>query len=125
MKRSKLARPQGRRDRKGRLSGTVKTMLSRSQEQAARRAWRAGRTQAEIAAELGVGQDLLRARLRDQLADLPRPGRGSRGGRRAVDPTVEEIYGRLTLIEQAKWTDEERESKWQGPVQGVGGDGLP
>lgn len=125
MKRSRLARPQGRRDRKGRLSGTLKTLLTREQERAVRAAWKAGRTQAEIAADLGVGQDLLRARLRDQLADLPRPGRGRRGGRRASDPTEEEIYGRLTLIEQAKWTDEERDAKWQGPVHGVGGDDLP
>jgi hypothetical protein len=125
VKRSRLARPQGKRDRQGRLAGALKTLLTREQERAVRRAWRAGKTQAEIAADLGVGQDLLRARLRDQLADLPRPGRGRRGGRRASDPTEEEIYGRLTLLEQARWTDEERDAKWQGPVQGVGEEVVP
>jgi hypothetical protein len=123
--RSRLARPQGKRDRLGRLRGCLRTYLTRDQERAVRRAWRAGATQAEIAAALGIGLDMLRARMREQLPDLPRRGRGRGGGRRTSDPTPEEIYGRLTLIEQASWTDEERELRWRGPVQGAGRDDLP
>ena len=125
MRRSRLARPTGKRDRLGRIRGTLKTTLTRSQERAVRRAWRAGQTQAEIAASLGIGLDLLRARLREQLPDLPRRGRGRGGGRRTADPTPEEIYGRLTLLEQASWSDEEREERWRGPVQGVGDPPVP
>lgn len=118
MTRSRLARPQGKRDRLGRLAGCRKTLLTRAQERAVRRAWAQGKTQAEIAADLGVGLDLLRARLREQLPDLPRRGRGRGGGRRTVDPTEEEIYGRLTLLEQARWTDEDRDLRWRGMAEG-------
>lgn len=115
MKRSRLARPQGRRDRRGRLSGCVKTLLTREQELAVRRAWRSGATRDEVAAAAGVSVGLIRQRLEDQLRDLPRRGRG-RGGHRGQprDPTEEEIYGALTAEIQARWTEEERDAKWHG-----------
>lgn len=115
MKRSRLARPQGKRDRKGRLAGCLKTLLTRDQERAVRRAWRDGATRDEAARVAGVSVGLIRQRLEDQLRDLPRRGRG-RGGRRGPprDPTPEEIYGALTASLQAQWTDEERDAKWHG-----------
>lgn len=124
MRRSRLARPQIARDRLGRLAGTRKTLLTAEQKRLIRSAWKRGATQAELARQLGLGLDLLRARIREQLPDLPRRGRGRGGGRRTTDPTEEEIYGRLTLLEQARWGEEDRELRWQGPVQGVGGEGL-
>ena len=116
MKRSRLARPQGRRDRKGQLRGCLKTMLTREQERAVRRAWRAGATRDEAARVAGVSVGLIRQRLADQLADLPRPGRGRPGRPRSQpdDPTPDEIYGQLTAEIQARWSDEERNSKWHG-----------
>ncbi len=116
MTRSRLARPQGRRDRKGRLSGCLKTLLTRSQERAVRQAWRAGATRDEAARAAGVSVGLIRQRLEDQLRDLPRRGRGRGGkrGRRHEDPTLEEIYGTRTAEIQARWSDEERDAKWHG-----------
>lgn len=92
--------------------GRSKAMLSREQEAAARAAFAAGETQAQVAGKIGVTIDTLRARLRDQLADLRLPRRVN-SGRRSRDPTEEEIYGRLTLMEQSAWTDEERAERWQ------------
>jgi hypothetical protein len=114
VRRSRLARPQGKRDKLGRLRGSLKTLLTREQEQAVRRAWALGATRDECARVAGVSVGLIRQRLGDQLRDLPRRGRGAGGGRRHGDPTEEEIYGRLTLLEQAAWTDEERDAKWHG-----------
>ncbi len=113
-KRSRLARPQGKRDKRGRLAGCLKTLLTRDQERAVRKAWRSGATRDEVAMAAGVSPGLIRQRLADQLADLPRRGRGRGGRRRSADPTPEEIYGRLTAEIQATWTDEERDAKWQG-----------
>ncbi|NDC96543.1 hypothetical protein EB077_14660 [bacterium] len=114
MRRSRLARPIGRRDAKGRICGSLPTLLNRSQERAIRRAWRAGLTRDEAARAAGVSVGLIRQRLADQLSDLPRRGRGRGASRRVTDPTEEEIYGRLTLAIQATWTDEEREAAWKG-----------
>lgn len=114
MRRSRLARPIGKRDAKGRLCGSLPTLLNRSQVTVIRRAWRAGWTRDEVARAAGVSVGLIRQRLADQLADLPRRGRGGGGSRRVKDPTEEEIYGRLTLAIQATWTDEERHAAWMG-----------
>lgn len=114
MRRSRLARPIGRRDAKGRICGSLPTLLSRSQEREIRRAWLAGATRDEVARAAGVSVGLIRQRLEDQLADLPRRGRGGGSSRRVTDPTEEEIYGRLTVAIQATWTEEEREAAWMG-----------
>lgn len=81
-----------------------------------RAAWRSGATRDQAARAAGVSVGLIRQRLADQLADLPRPGRGRPGRPRIQqsDPTPEEIYGALTAEIQARWTDEERDSKWHG-----------
>lgn len=96
------------------LRGSTRQLLTAGQVRAARRAWSAGETHGEIARLIGVSVDTLKARLRDQLADLPTRGRRDLSGRRPSDPTEEEIYGRLTLLEQAAWSDEEREKRWRG-----------
>lgn len=96
------------------LRGTAKGLLSAGQLRVARRAWSNGLTQAEIAALIGVSVDTLRARLRDQLADLPKRCHGAVSARTGADPTEEEIYGRLVLLEQAAWSDEDRDRRWQG-----------
>lgn len=116
---SRLARPLGSRDKKGRLSGCRKTLLTPEQLRAVRTAWKAGATRDEVARLVGVTPGLIRQRLEDQLRSLPRRGRG-RGGRRGrpADPSPDEIYGRLTAELQAKWTDEERDAKWHGTPAG-------
>ena len=113
---SRLARPAGKRDAKGRLRGTRKTLLSKEQLAAIRQAHAGGATRDDLARLVGCSVGLIRQRLNDQLRDLPRRGRGAPGIRRQrpVDPTPDEIYGRLTAELQAKWTDEERDRKWHG-----------
>lgn len=114
MRRSRLARPQGRRDRFGRLAGCLKTLLTPDQEQAIRQAWAAGATRDEAARAAGVSVGLIRQRLGDQLRDLSRAGRGGNCRRKRPDPTPDEIYGQLTAEVQSRWTDEERDAKWHG-----------
>lgn len=114
MRRSRLARPIGKRDRSGRLSGCRKTLLTRAQEAAARRTWMAGGTRDDVARAAGVSVGMIRQRLEDQLADLPRRGRGRGGRRRVEDPTEDQIYGPLTASIQERWTDEERDAAWHG-----------
>lgn len=101
----------------GRVAGSRRILLTREQVTAVRRAWRAGLRRDEVARAAGITVSRLTARLRDQLADLPRRGRGKGGGRRReepIDPTEEEIYGRLTVEIQARWTDEQRAAAWRG-----------
>lgn len=81
------------------------TMLTPDQISMARGMWTAGATRDEIAFTLGVSIDTLRARLRDQLADLPPRDRRANSGRRGIDPTREEIM-RATAEIRAGWPDE-------------------
>lgn len=105
-----------RRDHLGRVYGSPRRLLSKAQEQTIRRAWAAGETMQRCAWLAGVSLAVIRPRLEDQLADLPRRGQGAGPKRRegARDPTPEEIWGRLTLEIQAGWSDEEREARWLG-----------
>jgi hypothetical protein len=66
-------------------------LLTPEQLARARELWLAGGSRDEVARGIGVTIDTLRARMADQLADLPRRGRG--GNRRAPtpDPTPAEI----------------------------------
>ncbi len=91
----------------------AKKMLTRAQERHVRRLWRSGGCQQEIARAVGVTVDTLRARLRDQLADLPKRGRGGGWRPPAPDPTPDEVRARLLEV-QARWTDEVRELRWVG-----------
>lgn len=94
--------------------GAKKKLLNEEQMAAARAAWARGSSISEVAAEIGVSVDVMLVRLRDQLADLEPRKAGSNSSRRPVDPTEEEIYGVLTLIEQRSWDDEERSKRWVG-----------
>lgn len=118
-------RPIRATDGSNQFRGSRRNALTAAQIQQVRQAWIAGETQQQIANAIGVSVDTLKARLQDQLAGLPKRGRGTGGRRRPNDPTEEEIYGRLTLLEQAAWTDEEREQRWRGLVQGTGSRNLP
>lgn len=118
-------RPIRATDGTNQFRGSLRKALTAQQCQAVRRAWLAGETQQEIANAIGITVDTLKARLEDQLAGLPKRGRGTGGRRRPNDPTEEEIYGRLTLLEQQAWSDDERDERWQGQVQGIGRRPLP
>lgn len=107
--RSTLARLQGGRDDKGRVCGSLPRMLTPAQERAIRRVWAAGGTRDEAAAAAGVSAGLIRQRLQDQLADLPRPGRGAGGRRRAAPPTEHEIAARAAEVRH-RWPPE----RWLG-----------
>lgn len=100
----------------GKMAGSRKQLLSRRQLSAVRRAWAAGLRRDDVARAAGITVARLVSRMADQLANLPRRGRGKGGGRRPAetDPTVEEIYGRLTVEIQSCWTDEQREAAWRG-----------
>lgn len=82
--------------------------LDAEQERIVREAWSRGVPTQSCAVLAGVSVDRLLARLKDQLADLPRRGRG-RGGRAQDDPAPEEIAIAAAEI-RARWTEE----RWLG-----------
>jgi hypothetical protein len=65
--------------------------LTPEQERQARELWAAGGSRDEIARAIGATVDVVRARLLDQLADLPRRGRGGNRRPPSPDPSLEEI----------------------------------
>lgn len=87
-------------------------------ECAIRRALLSGSTREEAARLVGISRSLLDTRLRDQLADV-RVGRGRRGRQDGGDWDIDEaeIYRRAAEI-QARWTEEERESRRVGNFSG-------
>jgi hypothetical protein len=89
-------------------------LLTRQQLAKVRRLWREGVRRDEICRQVGITQHVLEARRRDQLANLRPRKRGQGGSRFGVDPTEEEIWGRLTAEIQATWTEEERQAAWEG-----------
>lgn len=80
-------------------------LLSPEQLELARKLWAEGASRDEVCREIGVTVDRFNARLRDQLADLPRRGRG--GNRRAPtpDPTIAEIRSRCAELRR-RWPAE-------------------
>jgi|LakMenEpi03Aug12_release.lakeMendotaPanAssembly.Ray.scaffolds.fasta_scaffold139762_2 hypothetical protein len=98
----------------GKFQGRERQLLTAWQLAEARRTWLAGESIGEIARCIGVTVSVFNRRLCDQLADLPARPRRTNSGRRGNDPTEEEIYGRLTMLEQQNWSDEEREKRWKG-----------
>lgn len=100
----------------GRVWGSRRQLLTPRQEQAARQAWSRGLRRDQVASAAGITVARLVARLKDQLADLPRRGQGVGGGARGEedDPSEEEIWGRLVLEVQARWSEEERDQRWMG-----------
>lgn len=112
-RRGTLARPAAGRDAKGRLTGSLRMLLSPEQERAIREAWAAGATRDEAARAAGVSVGRIRQRLADQLADLPRPGRGAAGKRRASPPTEQEIHERAAMLRRS-WPPD----RWLGHEPG-------
>lgn len=94
---------------KGRFCGSEVIWLTADQEKTIRAAWLAGATQGEISILADVSIDRLRARLRDQLADLPPRDRRFGSDRRAAPPTPEEIAARAAMLRR-DWP----ESRWLG-----------
>lgn len=100
----------------GRFAGQRTAWLNAKQAKLVRRLWLSGVPCHQIAGSLGITYSTLRARLSDQLKDLPRRGRGAGGGhqpREPADPTPEQIAERAAAVRQS-WSEEERELRWVG-----------
>ncbi len=82
-----------------------KVTLSPDQLLEARRLWLAGESQQGIAAAVGITIDTLKARLRDQLEDLPKRPRTANSERRGIEITPDEIAIRAAEC-RARWTPE-------------------
>lgn len=107
--RSTLARPVAGRDAKGRICGSAPLYLTAEQEQIIRREWEAGTTAMECARLAGVPCGRIRERLKDQLRDLPRRGRGTGGQKRGGLPSPEEIAAEAARLRRS-WPPE----RWLG-----------
>ena len=70
-----------------------------------RELWLAGASRDEVARAAGLSVDTLRLRLHDQLADLPRRGRGGNHRAPTPDPTPDEIAARAAELRRS-WTPE-------------------
>lgn len=68
-----------------------------------RELWLAGASRDEVARAVGITTDMLLSRLKDQLADLPRRGRGGNVRMPTPDPTEEEIAVRAAELRRS-WT---------------------
>ena len=84
-----------------------KLVLTPEQLTLARSLWLEGTPAQVVARELGISYDVLKARLGDQLADLPRRGRGygSHHDRGRPDPTPLELRA-ITAAIRKRWPDE-------------------
>lgn len=83
-------------------------MLSESQVAVVRELWAQGEPEHEIARAAGASVQLLRARLADQMADLP-----ERSPAKTADPTADEIKQRAAAA-RASWSTEEEERRRVG-----------
>jgi hypothetical protein len=68
-----------------------KKFLTAEQLELSRKLWADGASRDEVCRAIGVTVDRFNARLRDQLADLPRRGRGGSWRGPTPDPTPAEI----------------------------------
>jgi hypothetical protein len=97
---------------------TLRRILTRRQEQIIRKALRSGATDGEAGKAAGVSdRKLYEARLYE-LRDVPRNRRGPRQDR-VYEPApdfedlpVEEIYRRAAELRATRWTEEERQARW-------------
>ena len=71
----------------------------------ARRMWADGESQQSIASAIGISVDAFKARLRDQLADLPARPRTANSDRRGIEVTPEQIAIRAAEC-RARWTSD-------------------
>ena len=81
--------------------------LTDDQVRTIRGLWATGESQSAIAVAAGISMDTLKARLRDQITDLPARDRRANSGRRGVDPSPAEIIHATALIRET-WD----ESRW-------------
>ena len=84
-----------------------KHILTPEQLTLARLRWSEGTPAQEVARALSISYDVLKARMADQLSDLPRRGRGygSARNRGCPDPSLIEIRAKTAAI-RARWTSE-------------------
>ena len=82
-----------------------KVNLSAEQLLEVRRLWAAGESQQGIASAIGITVDTFKARLRDQLEDLPKRPRTANSERRGIEITPDEIAIRAAEC-RARWTPE-------------------
>jgi hypothetical protein len=86
-------------DADGRLVGKERRQLTAAEEAAVRAAWAdQSCTMQEVAEAAGIAPALLRHRLRDQLADLPRRGQGAGPKGRFAELSPEEIAQRCAEV---------------------------
>jgi hypothetical protein len=81
--------------------------LSIEQLRKVRRLWDRGASQREICEATGITVDRFRARLRDQLRDLPQRPRRANSGLRGRDPSESEIEAACIAI-RSRWSEDER-----------------
>jgi hypothetical protein len=79
--------------------------LTDEQCERARLLWAGGQAAHEVAAAIGVTFDTFRARMADQLADLPPRSRAMTSGRRGEDPSPDQIRVRTAMLRRS-WPDE-------------------
>jgi hypothetical protein len=99
-------------------------VLTAAEERIVRRELARGATDYEAGEAAGVSdRKLYEARLYE-LADLPRNKRGPRPGRVYAPPPeleeipVEEIYRRAAALRAERWTEEERQARWNAGFSG-------
>lgn len=107
---------------------TKRSILTKAQQRAVRRAVRLGATRREAAAEAGISEWRLYCAIREQLVDLPPKRRGPRVGTRYrertefVDIPQDEIYRRAAALRAERWTEGDHEVKWnKGFTPGIYG----
>lgn len=91
------------------MFGSVAVPLTPDEESVIREAWADGATQGELSRVSGVSIDRIRARMKDQLADLPSRDRRHGSTRRTAPPSPAEIAAEAAMI-RADWP----ESRWLG-----------
>jgi hypothetical protein len=101
-----------------------KRVLTVDEEAVIRERLAAGATDYEAGAAAGVSDRRLYEARRYELRDVPRNKRGPRPGRvyapapDFVDLPVEEIYRRAAELRAERWTEEERQARWNPGFSG-------
>lgn len=99
-------------------------VLTPEQERIIRRELLRGATDGEAGKAAGVSDRKLYTARLHELADLPRNKRGPRAGRTYPPPpdleelSVEEIYRRAAELRASRWTEEERQQRWNPGFSG-------
>ena len=96
------SRHEGCRGEAGRMYGSMVAWLTPEEEGVIRQAWADGATQGEMSWMSGVSIDRIRARMKDQLADLPKRDRRHGYDRRPEPPSPAEIAAEAAML-RAAW----------------------